>query len=442
MINLRTQRILRDIFLGGVLAWCFVGALAGQARAGNDGAKTPSPSAASTSRTALQLPINKAKFETWLVGLRKEALSQGIRAGTLDSALANLSPIPRVIELDRRQPEFALTFRDYIKRLVSPERIKNGQLKYNENKSLLKKIQAKYGVQGRFLTAFWGVETDFGRLSGGYFPVIGALATLAYDGRRSAFFRAQLIDALKILDQGNIDLAHMKGSWAGAMGHFQFIPSTFMAYAVDFDGDGKRNIWSDKKDGFASAANFLSHSGWNAHQTWGREVVVPQKFDYDLTGLGVQKTLGQWQKIGVRRPGGGDLPKADMKASLVLPAGHRGPAFLVYQNFRAMMVWNRSVNYALAVGYLADRIVGLGEMYNSGPKDDVALTRTQVLRMQTLLNTLGYDVGAPDGIAGAQTRKAVANFQRQTGAIADGYPSLDVLVALNKADASKTSSGN
>lgn len=294
-------------------------------------------------------------FDRWLAGLRSEALAAGIRASTLEAALKGISPIPRVIELDRKQPEFTLTFREYMERVVPEARVEKGRRLLAEHRTLLERISAKYGVQPRFIVAFWGIESDFGRLTGG-FPVVPALATLAHDGRRSGYFRGELLNALKILDGGHIGVAEMTGSWAGAMGQAQFMPSSFLSYAVDADGDGRKDIWNSLPDVFASAANYLSRVGWQADQTWGREVKLPSAFDPELTRIGVKKSLAEWRRMGVRRADGGDLPSRDIEASLVEAEGPGSPAFLVYGNYHAILKWNRSTFFAIAVGLLADRI--------------------------------------------------------------------------------------
>jgi membrane-bound lytic murein transglycosylase B len=310
--------------------------------------------------TVFAAPATAAEqdFGAWLEGLRRDAMSQGIRAETLNRALKNLTPIPRVIELDRKQPEFTLTFDQYLTRVVPQARVEQGRARLKENRELLAEVSKKYGVQPRFIVAFWGVESDFGRLDGG-FSVIQSLATLAHDGRRANFFRAELIRALRIVDQGHIAPEAMKGSWAGAMGHFQFMPSTFESFAVDHDGDGKRDIWRNKKDAFASAANYLSKSGWKDDQTWGRPVKVPQGFDRAHAGLTIKKSLAEWSKLGVMRSDGGPLPTArgDVAASLIFAEGDKGgPAFLAYDNYRVTLKWNRSTFFAVAVGTLAERI--------------------------------------------------------------------------------------
>lgn len=372
----------------------------------------------------------QVSFADWLVKFRTDAAKAGISEKTLDSALGELKPIPRVIELDRRQPEFTLTFRDYMERLVNAKRVTKGRKMLAANRDVLGKVSARYGVKPHYLVAFWGLETDFGRLASGYFPVIGALATLAHDGRRSAFFRKQLIDALKILDAGHIDLARMKGSWAGAMGHFQFIPTTFSANAIDFDGDGKRDIWTNKSDAMASAGNFLKNMGWKGDEIWGREVKLPKDFDFNRVTLKSRKSMAHWQSLGVRRTDGRDLPKADVMASLVAPAGHAGPAFLVYGNFRAIMRWNQSQFYALAIGHLADRLIGQGPLTTLGPRDEKSLSFLQAQELQQRLIDAGFDPGPADGIIGSQTRVAIREFQKSLGLIPDGHPTLAVLQRL------------
>ncbi len=294
-------------------------------------------------------------FDEWLKGFRAEARSAGIREATLDRAFAGVQPIPRVIELDRRQPEFTLTFREYMDKIVPPARIEKGRAKLRENRPLLDAVSAQYGVQPRFLVAFWGIETDFGRVTGG-FPVVAALATLAYDGRRSAYFRRELIYAVEIIDKGHVAPDKMVGSWAGAMGQTQFMPSSFRSYAVDHDGDGRIDLWGNRADVFASAANYLKKSGWKGEETWGRAARLPDGFDPKLLGTGVVKTLAEWSALGVARADGGVLPNRPLKASVLRAEGDKGPAYLVYDNYRTILKWNRSTFFAVAVGTLADGI--------------------------------------------------------------------------------------
>ena len=296
-------------------------------------------------------------FAQWRDGVRSEALGLGISAATFDSAFAGIEPIPRIIELDRSQPEVTITFADYLERVVPESRVAMGRELLAAHRDLLVPIGRNYGVPPRFIVALWGIETSFGRFLGG-FPVIGALATLAHDGRRSDYFRGELLHALRILEDGHIAPDAMMGSWAGAMGQSQFMPSSFVRYAVDHDGDGKRDIWGTQGDVFASAANYLAQAGWRTGETWGRQVRLPAGFDPALTGLEVTKPLADWQALGLRRADGGDLPQAEMSGSVVLPGGDGGPAYLVYGNYRTIMRWNRSFYFATSVGLLADRIGG------------------------------------------------------------------------------------
>ena len=297
-----------------------------------------------------------ADFATWLQGVRTEAVGLGLGEETLDKALAGLEPIPRVIELDRRQPEFTLTFEQYLRRVINDRRVKIGKQRLAEHRQLLEQIAEQYKVQPRFIVALWGIETDFGRITGG-FPVIASLATLAYDGRRSKFFRKELMLALQIVDQGHIASDKMIGSWAGAMGQNQFMPSSFQAYAVDYDGDGHKDIWGTLPDVFASIANYLSKSGWRDDQTWGRPATVPDGFDVKLIGRKLTKKLAQWQSLGVRKGNGADLPRRNLSASIISPQKNSfRPAFIAYHNYQVILRWNRSDYFAIAVGTLSDRL--------------------------------------------------------------------------------------
>lgn len=368
-------------------------------------------------------------FEQWLEGVRREAARKGIGAATLDRALTGVQPIQRVLELDRKQPEFTQTFWAYLDRAVSEERVARGRERLARHAALLERVRARYGVQPRFLVAFWGLESNFGAHTGD-FPVIDAVATLAYDARRSDFFRAQLLDALRILDNGDIAPERMKGSWAGAMGQVQFIPTTFTRYAVDFDRDGRRDLWHTLPDVFASAANYLSGIGWSGDETWGREVRLPAGFDLELASLKIRKPLAEWARLGVRRIDGSPLPRADMDAAVLLPAGVQGPAFLVYGNFDAIMRWNRSILYAIAVGHLADRLIGLPKLATARPAQERALSRAQVEELQRLLARIGLNPGEPDGMVGAQTRAALKAYQTQASLAPDGYPTVELLEDL------------
>ncbi|MBI37333.1 MAG: lytic transglycosylase [Alphaproteobacteria bacterium] len=294
-------------------------------------------------------------FSDWLLELRNEALDSGISQQILDASLTNISPIARIIELDRRQPEFTLTFQEYLDRVVNHRRINQGKINLSKNIELLNTVSKRFNVQPRFLVALWGIETNYGRNTGG-FPVVASLATLAYDGRRSKYFRKELFNALRILDDGHIEPSEMMGSWAGAMGQSQFMPSSFINYAYDFNHDGKKDIWNDKADIFASAANYLSRSGWRSDITWGREVKIPNSINKDMFGLKVIKTMDEWQALGVRKIDGSNLPSRNIKASVVFPGKNGNRCFLVYNNFRALLRWNRSNYFATAVGILSDMI--------------------------------------------------------------------------------------
>ena len=296
-------------------------------------------------------------FAEWREGVRSEALDLGISPAIFDAAFSGIEPIPRIIELDRSQPETTITFAQYLERVVPDSRVAQGRKLLATHRALLEPIGREYGVPPRFIVALWGIETSFGKFLGG-FPVIGALATLAHDGRRSAYFRQELLEALRILEDGHITPDAMVGSWAGAMGQSQFMPSSFVRYAVDHDGDGKRDIWGTHADVFASAANYLAQAGWREGETWGRQVRLPAGFDPALADLKVKKTLAEWQKLGLRRANGADLPQAAMSGSVVMPGGEEGPAYLVYDNYRTIMRWNRSFYFATSVGLLADRIGG------------------------------------------------------------------------------------
>lgn len=302
-------------------------------------------------------PVHAASepFDAWLAKLKAEARAAGISEETVEAAFAKVELIEKVVTLDRKQPETVQTFQEYMKQRLPQSLIDKGKALLRENRALLEEIGAKYGVQPRFIVALWGVETRYGAYTGG-FSVINALTTLAYDDRRADYFRGELLLALKILDEGHIPLDEMKGSWAGAMGQSQFMPSSFVNFAVDYDGDGKRDIWTSKADIFASAANYLSRSGWRYDQTWGREVRLPQGFDPALIDLNVIKPMAEWQALGVRRADGGPLPSRQLMGSLVQPKGGSGQTFLVYDNYRTLLKWNRSTYFAMSVGFLADKI--------------------------------------------------------------------------------------
>ena len=292
-------------------------------------------------------------FSAFLAGVRRDAAAQGIRMQTVDVGLREAQFLPHVIELDRKQPERVLTFGEYMEKALTPQRKEDARRELVANRALLDAIWRRFGVEPPIIVALWGLESDFGRITGNY-PVISALATLAFDGRRSGYFRSELIAAMRILDQGHVRVADMTGSWAGAMGQCQFMPSSFLSYAVDYDGDGRRDIWNDRADVLASIANYIGRLGWRGGESWGREVRVPRGFDPRFTGLEVKRPTGEWGRLGVRSIDAGPLASRESEASLVMPDGTNGPALLVYENFRVIMKWNKSTYFAASVGYLAD----------------------------------------------------------------------------------------
>lgn len=360
--------------------------------------------------------------------LQDRAITAGVSQGTASSVMANVEHLDRVIELDRRQPEFTTTFADYLGRRVNEDRINKGRLLLEQHSELLNRVTEETGVPAPYLVAFWGLETNFGSYFG-KMSVPSALTTLACDPRRSSFFTEQLIAALRIIDEGAIPANQMEGSWAGAMGHVQFMPTVFLKHAVDADGDGKRDLWHSLPDAMMSAGKFLQAMDWNPNYRWGREVLLPQQFDYALAD-GRRLPLSKWRELGIRDAFGEALADESIEASLVVPAGHEGPAFLAYHNFKVIMGWNRSEFYAIAVGHLADRVAGAGGLQNPPPEDVPALSRDAILDLQRSLNERGFDSGKPDGIIGSGTRSAIRKYQSATGLVADGYPGQTVLDKL------------
>ena len=301
-----------------------------------------------------------ATFDEWLLNIENLAIERGISKITADNALNNLERNPRVIELDRDQPEFTLTHEEYLNNTVTESRAKKGKDLYNEHKILLNKIRKEFGVQERFLLSLWGIETSFGRYTGS-FNVVRSLATLSHDLRRRDFFTDELLNALQILDEGHIDVQDMNGSWAGAMGQNQFMPSSFLNFAYDFDEDGRKDIWNTLPDIFASSANYLIQSGWDDNLTWGREVIITNDIDKSLITtsakkINISKSLDEWSSLGVKKTNGQLLPDKNIQAYLVYPDGEKGKKYLVYENFKVLMKWNRSLFFGISVGTLSDMI--------------------------------------------------------------------------------------
>ncbi len=364
--------------------------------------------------------------------IQAQAVTEGVSTKTAREVMAKAQHLDRVIELDQKQPEFTTTFADYLNRRVNDDRVSKGRELLKEHQKLLARVTRETGVPAPYLVAFWGLETNYGSYFG-KMSVPSALATLACDDRRSTLFTTQLIAALRIIDEGAIPVDQMEGSWAGAMGHVQFMPTVFLKHAVDADGDGRRDLWNSLPDALMSAGKFLESMGWDGDYRWGREVLLPERFDYSLAD-GRRLPLHEWRKLGITDAFGNPLAKEPIKARLIVPAGHEGPAFLTYHNFKVIMGWNRSEYYAIAVGYLADRVAGAGVLQNPPPEDMPALSRSTIQALQEALNSRGYDSGKPDGIMGPGTRSAIRHFQAASGLIADGYPGDEVLHKLNITD--------
>jgi len=376
-------------------------------------------------------PVQAASdFDSWLADFRKEAAAQGISAATLDAALSGATPVERVIELDRRQPEFLQTFADYLGRRVTPTQVARGQALMAEHAALLDAVGQQYGIPKAVLVAFWGLETNYGATLGSL-NIPASLATLAYDGRRSGFFRSQLLDALRIIDAGHVAAIDMNGSWAGAMGHMQFMPSTFRAYAVDGDGDGRIDLWQSLPDAMHSAANYLQRAGWRADEPVALEVRLPQGFDWRKARVAHRLPVAAWTALGVLAADGAALPAVAGKAAIVLPQGWQGPAFMVFDNFDVVMQWNRSLSYALTVAQLARQLAGGGALATQAGEAG-ALSTVQLQAMQQALNEMGFDAGTADGLPGPRTQSAVRRYQVMHQLPADGYPAPSVLAHVER----------
>ncbi|MBT1445851.1 lytic murein transglycosylase [Shewanella sp. JM162201] len=389
-------------------------------------AKTTAGSVAATS-VADDVAAVTQGFGECIAGITDKAHNAGISEARI-AYLGKLKPVTRVIELDRSQPEFTQTFADYFNKRVTERRILEGQKLLKTHAALLDKIQKEYGVPAQYLLAFWGLETNFGSYKG-KMPVLDSLATLACDKRRSQYFTQELLQALKLADKHDLPQSVMVGSWAGAMGHTQFMPTTYLDYAVDGDGDGRADLWGSTADALTSAANFLKSLGWQAEQRWGREVLLPANYDFTTLGRTNRRELGAWGELGVQLTNGQSLPAAPMSAALYLPAGHTGPAFLGYENFEVIQRWNRSEFYAIAVGHLADRIKGAPPLTVAPPLQPKR-TRDGIKQMQSRLIELGFLTGDADGVVGSKTTAAVREFQRMNQLVPDGFADDATMKAL------------
>jgi lytic murein transglycosylase len=367
-------------------------------------------------------------FEAWLQAFRKEALDSGISRATVTSVLDGMTMDPGVIARDRKQGFFAQSFLAFSDKLISQGRIQNGTARLKQHRDLFAKVEKQYGVPGPVITAFWALESDYGSVVG-KLPILRALATLAYDCRRPDMFRVELMDALRIIDRGDLTAEEMIGSWAGELGQTQFLPSHYLKHAIDYDGDGRRDLITSVPDVIASSANFIAHLGWQRDQPWLEEVQVPGQLDWEQADLAIQHPRGKWAAWGVKRIDGSPLPGDAVPASLVLPMGRYGPAFLAYQNFQIYLKWNQSLNYCLTAAYLATRLAGAHPM-SRGSRPIPELSMEQVKELQQLLARRGYDVGEADGKMGAATRASVKAAQLKLGLPADSYPTPELIERL------------
>ena len=415
----------RGALLGGagaLLAACVPGGVrsgggrSGAGRSGGYAAPDPAPR-----------PVPNAGWDAWVEGFKGRAAGRGITQGTIDAAFRGAGFLPEVVEKDRNQTEFTRTLEDYLNIAASDERVSLGRQKFAQYGNTLSAIEARYGVEGHVVAAVWGLESFFGTRRGNV-PVISALSTLAYDGRRGEFFEGQLIAALKILQAGDISAPAMTGSWAGAMGHTQFIPTSYLAYAVDFTGDGQRDIWNeDPTDALASTAAYLQRSGWTRGLPWGMEVSLPGGFDAGNLGRGKGKSAAEWQALGVRASSGGALAGGSIIAG---GNGAGGPYFLLTQNFATILRYNNAQSYAIGVGHLSDRLLGRGAVQASFGPDAAGMTKADRQELQRLLTAKGFDTGGSDGVIGAKTKAAISAYEASAGLLVTGVPSMALLQRL------------
>ncbi len=391
--------------------------------------RSPGAMAQTTTITAIRPadPSDPSGFGRWVQDFRAQALASGVSASTYDRAMASARYNSEVVRLDSRQSEFTKPIWDYLDGAVSESRVAQGRQMLARHAGTLSAIESRYGVDKEAVVAIWGMESNFGANRGNT-QIISALATLTYDGRRADFFAGQLIDALRIVQAGDVDAQHMVGSWAGAMGHTQFMPGSFLTYAVDFNGDGRRDIWSDDPtDALASTAAYLQRSGWQRGQGWGAEVILPQGFDYAQAGKTIRKSSGAWASMGVRGASG-SLPGGT--GYILVPAGARGPAFFVTDSYDAILKYNTSTSYALGVALLSDRLKGKPGVQQTWPRGDRPLSSAEKSEMQRLLTAKGFDTGKIDGKIGTDSIEAIKRYQRSRGLVPDGYADTRLLADL------------
>ncbi|AZL57903.1 lytic murein transglycosylase [Tabrizicola piscis] len=410
----------RGVLLTGAAALLSACMPGGGGRTGGGGAGYRAPDPAPR-------PVPNAGWDAWVAGFKGRAAGRGISQSTMDAAFRGAGFLPDVIERDRNQTEFKRSLEDYLNIAASDERVSLGRQKFAQYGNTLRAIEGRYGVEAHVVAAVWGLESFFGTRRGNV-PVISALSTLAYDGRRGEFFESQLTAALRILQAGDITASGMVGSWAGAMGHTQFIPTSYLAYAVDFTGDGRRDIWNeDPTDALASTAAYLQRSGWTRGLPWGMEVTLPAGFNTGLLGRGKGKSAAEWQGLGVRAAGDGTLAGGSIIGG---GTAGGGPYFLLTQNFATILRYNNAQNYAIGVGHLSDRILGRGPVQASFGPDAAGMTKADRQELQRLLTARGFDTEGSDGVIGAKTKAAISAFQSSQGLPVTGEPSLALMQQL------------
>ncbi|HEY4078411.1 MAG TPA: lytic murein transglycosylase [Rhizomicrobium sp.] len=402
---------------------------------------TTAPKPTPPGQPAVSIPVappqfqsGTPKFDAFMIEARATALAQGIRPDVFDRATAGITPIPSIANMNANQPEFTKPVWSYLDSAVSARRVKDAQLMLARYGDVLARTSAQSGVPKEILVAIWGMETDYGA-DNGSFPLFSALATLAYDGPRANYARPEFFAALKIYQDRQYPVSEMVASWAGAFGQTQFTPTTFLKYATDGDDDGQIDLWHSAPDALASAAQLLAQQGWKSGQPWGFEVKLPSGFTYEDADTDTTKPLAEWRARGVMTASGAALPDTGDNAAIYLPAGARGPAFLLFSNFNVILKYNNAASYALAVGLLADRMAGGNGVKRTWPRDERPLSRDERTRFQTELTKLGFDTGASDGVLGRKTRAALRQYQKSKGVAADGFPTASLLAMLD-ADAS------
>lgn len=392
-------------------------------------ASTVIPSALCQAQTDQDALLANEAFEVCRNELREDAVNAGYSKVITETIINQLQPLERVIKLDRKQPEFTESFAGYISKRVNKFRIEKGQQMLKEHALLLAKLAKEYKVPERYIVAFWGLETNYGSHKGSI-DTLNALASLACDKRRSRYFNQELLNLFSLIDQHKVDPKSLQGSWAGAMGHMQFMPTTLKTYGVDGDNDGKLDIWQSLPDALASAANYLHSLGWNEGEIWGRSVELPKNFAYEKVQVDTAYPLRHFKQLGITKRYQRPLPDYDTEARLILPSGHQGPAFLVYDNYSVFLKWNYSQNYALAVGLLADQFIGISHGIEQMDPAAHTFTSEHLKALQTALAQEGFDIGTPDGVWGPKSRAALQTYQQKHALIADGFPNDSVFQRL------------